>query len=257
MCPCLQYNTVSEFAGKLIVGQRYKERRESCLCHCTDQGHTGRSDDIGCRSGAERTLGWGRAVRGDQMKSSSGNCNRAQVRVSRSKIQSSEKKCIFNWNTSESSVQWFLNDSVGTQTSFCSLQFFLTSQRCPLSVPFIDSLRSDAAAARRQGHLSMWQEALCVKSEQLVIRVGQPFIPLQQYPHGQNNEAKSDALLLQMCWDLNLDLNGMLSTSFGLEASISAQTLKHLIPAALSFYTIIGNSSCCHSAPSGCWRGAF
>lgn len=139
----------------------------------------------------------------------------------------------------------------------CSSLFF-TSQRCPLSVPLIDSLRSDASLCRqRGGHMSMWQEALCPESEQLVIRVGQPFIPRQQYPHGQNNEPKFDALLLQMCWDVNPDLGVMRSTSFGLEASISAQTPKHLIPAALSFYTIIGNSSCCHSAPSECWQGAF
>lgn len=56
---------------------------------------------------------------------------------------------------------------------------------------------------RQQGSKApaMRQEAWCLKSEQLVIRVGQPFILLQLHPCGEYNKPNASILLPRLCCD--------------------------------------------------------
>lgn len=92
----------------------------------------------------------------------------------------------------------------------------------------------------------------CLKCKQLVIHVGHSFILLQLCPDRVNNKATltCSSRIFAVVW-IHRQMHDA-ERHLALRLLFQPKGLKHLIPAAHSFYTIRGNSSCYHSVLSEC-----
>ena len=142
--------------------------------------------------------------------------------------------------------------------------FFFTQQRCLLSGPPIDSLWTDASLCRQLGwETGPWTEVWGLKSERKNKKQYHFCRKTIHLPANISMQKKRINtlwhLLLVFVPEVFIHRCAMLNIVWPWSPWLLFQhkLWKHLIPAALSFYTIRGNSSCCHSVPSVCWQGVF